>query len=115
MRIHHLALRTRDPERLVAFYEGALGLPRVAHPGAHGVWLRAGDAVVMIERAGESEPGVPDQSLELVAFAVDREALAAAEARLARSGALVEARTASTIYLRDPDGRRVGLSCYPLP
>ena len=34
---------------------------------------------------------------------------------LARAGVAVEAATEFTLYVRDPDGRRVGLSSYPLP
>ena len=112
MRIHHVAMRTRDVARLRAFYRDALGL-EVARDGDDRVWLRAGDAIVMLERAFEGEPPPPAGSMELVAFAVDAAAMAAREARLASHGVAVEARTDYTIYVRDPDGRRVALSHYP--
>jgi len=114
MRIHHIALRTRDLSRLQAFYVDALGLAVARHSDA-GVWLQAGDAVLMLERADAAEPGVPAGSLELLAFAVEPGELPAFERRLAARGVAVEARTSFTLYFRDPDGRRVGVSHYPRP
>jgi catechol 2,3-dioxygenase-like lactoylglutathione lyase family enzyme len=40
---------------------------------------------------------------------------AAWEARLGAAGVTIDDRTAATLYVRDPDGHRVGLSVYPLP
>ncbi len=69
----------------------------------------------MIEAAGPDEPAVPPGSLELVAFAIDEDEKPAWRARLAARGVVLEAETAFTLYFRDPDGRRVGVSHYPLP
>ncbi|MGH7293617.1 MAG: VOC family protein [Polyangiaceae bacterium] len=109
MRIHHVALRTHDVARLERFYAGLLGLAVLRRDEARGsVWLDAAGAVVMIERALPGEPAIPAGSMELVAFAVeDREAW---RARIPA----VEAETAHTLYFRDPDGRRVAASDYPL-
>ncbi len=112
MRIHHLAFRTVDVERLEAFYAVLLGMTVTARPDATRVWLAAGDAVVMIERAAPGEVGIAPGSLELVAFAVDVSTQASLEARLVAAGVPVEGRTDFTIYVRDPDGRRIGLSHY---
>ncbi len=114
MRIHHIALRTRDLPRLEAFYSDTLGLAVAQRGGASSVWLQAGDAWVMLEQAEAGEPGVPEGTRELVAFALSPEELASFERRLGEQGVPIEARTAFTIYFRDPDGRRVGLSHYPL-
>ena len=110
MRIHHVAFRTTDVERLVGFYEGVLGLRVVRRDEARGsAWLDLDGAVLMIERAEAGEPGVPAGSRELVAFAVaDKEAW-----RVRLGGAGIEAETAHTLYFRDPDGRRVAVSDYP--
>jgi glyoxylase I family protein len=115
MRIHHVALRTRDLGRLEAFYAGLLGLaPWPARPeGA--VWLDAGGTILMIERASASEPGIEHGTRELFAFAVAPSDRARLEARLAASGVAIEDTTPFTLYFRDPDGRRVGLSHYPEP
>jgi catechol 2,3-dioxygenase-like lactoylglutathione lyase family enzyme len=111
--IHHLALRVADPERSLVFYAGLLGLPelrRFQEGGAvRSIWLRAGETVVMLER--RLEGGGPEAgSGHLLAFAVPD--LAAWERRLAAAGVTVEGRTAHTLYLRDPDGHRVGLSVF---
>ncbi|MBV9948423.1 MAG: VOC family protein [Myxococcales bacterium] len=143
MRIHHLALRTHDLARLLAFYTDVLGVPVVSRPSpgnprapgpdvaerprseeeraprhaaAAGptpgnVWLDAGTAVIMLERAEPGEPGIPVGTRELVAFAVDdRDAW---RLRLEAAGVRIEAETAYTLYFRDPDGRRVAVSSYP--
>jgi catechol 2,3-dioxygenase-like lactoylglutathione lyase family enzyme len=109
--IHHLALRVADPERSLAFYAGLLGLPelrRFPEGGAvRSIWLKAGETIVMLERRlGGSGPEAG--SGHLLAFAVPD--LPAWESRLAAAGVTVEGRTAHTLYLRDPDGHRVGLS-----
>lgn len=124
MRIHHLALRTGDVGRLVAFYAGVLGLDpheraSNARSGApdredRRAWLAIGDAVIMIEAREGSEPAVPDGSKELIAFTVTEAEREGWRARLAKAGVAVEARTEHTLYFRDPDGRRVAVSSYPL-
>lgn len=63
----------------------------------------------MLERRDEGEPAVPPGSKELVAFAVS----SSVTARLTEARVAIEARTPYTLYVRDPDGRRIGLSSYP--
>ena len=54
-------------------------------------------------------------SMELVALAVsDDAARDAVEARVLARGGAIEGRTGYTIYFRDPEGRRLGVSTYPL-
>ncbi len=106
MRIHHVALRTRDLERLERFYCGVLGLIVVRRDDARGsVWLDAGGTVLMLERAAEGEPPVPAGTMDLVAFAVE-------DKEMWRGRIAVEAETERTLYFRDPDGRRVAVSSY---
>jgi len=112
MRIHHLAMRTRDLARLRAFYCDTLGFA-AERDDERRVWLRAGDAIVMLERAGDGEPAPPEGSMELTAFAIDAASRPSIERRLAERGIAIEARTDYTIYFRDPDGRRVAVSHYP--
>jgi catechol 2,3-dioxygenase-like lactoylglutathione lyase family enzyme len=115
VRVHHLALRTKDLARLEAFYAGALGLAVVRRDGERSVWLDAGGAIVMLERAAPGEPEPPAGSMELTALAIEPDTLAHYTDRLARAGVRIEDRTDFTLYVRDPDGRRVGLSSYPAP
>ena len=111
---HHVALRTRDLPRLVSFYTSLLQLPIARETPGYSVWLRAGGAVVMLEQCADDEPPIPANSRELVAFAVSAEGRAAVLARLAEAGVPTDGETAYTTYFRDPDGRRVGVSTYPL-
>ena len=116
MRVHHLALRTADLARLERFYVEALGLAVIRRQdGGRSVWLDAGGAIVMLERRDEGEPGIPAGSKELVAFTVAPETRALCIERLGRAGVPVEASTEFSLYVRDPDGRRVGVSSYPSP
>lgn len=114
MRVHHLAFRTRDLARLEAFYATLLGLP-VARRSERSVWLDAEGTLVMLELAAEGEPEVPAGSMEIAVFEVAPEERVARVERLRAGGFPVEAETEFTSYLRDPDGRRVGLSHYPRP
>jgi len=114
MRIHHLAFRTGDLARLEGFYVEALGLAVIRRNEARSVWLDAGGTLVMLKQRDEDEaPVAPSQ--ELVAFAVAPDMRAIVEGRLAAAGLALEARTEFTLYVRDPDGRRIGLSSYPVP
>lgn len=118
MRIHHLALRTRDVAGLARFYEDVLGLEVVKRSPAAGgsVWLDAGGAIVMVEEATATEPAINRATMELTsAFTIAASERAAVEDRLTKAGVAVEARTAYTLYFRDPDGRRLGVSAYPEP
>ena len=114
MRIHHVAFRTGDLARLEAFYVGALGLAVTRRDEARSVWLDAGGSIVMLELRGDGEAAVA-ASEELVAFAITPDTRALVVARLATAGVAVEASTDFTLYVRDPDGRRIGLSSYPVP
>jgi catechol 2,3-dioxygenase-like lactoylglutathione lyase family enzyme len=110
MRVHHIAFRTADLARLEVFYVDVLGFTVSRRQADYSVWLDAGGALLMLERAEAGEPEVPPGSMELVAFA----AAPGDEAKLAAAGVPIEARTAFTVYFRDPDGRRIALSHYPL-
>jgi glyoxylase I family protein len=115
MRIHHLAFRTADLASLERFYVDALGLAVVRRQEAKSIWLDAGGSIVMLEVRDADEVAHPRASKELVAFAIEAEARALVGERLARAGVTVEASTEFTLYVRDPDGRRIGLSSYPAP
>lgn len=113
MRIHHIAMRTRDLPRLELFYTQVLGLGVVQRDTTRSVWLRAGEAIVMLESAEPKEPAVGAGSMELVAFQVHKDDIARYRNVLREASVPIEAETLYTIYFRDPDGRRVGLSHFP--
>jgi catechol 2,3-dioxygenase-like lactoylglutathione lyase family enzyme len=116
VRVHHIALRTRRLAKVVAFYRRVLGLEtlrvqKLQSGRIKSVWLEAGDAIVMIEAAERGEPVVSRGLLELVCFAAGSKA----ERERVRRKVRIEGETAHTIYFRDPDGRRVGVSSYVSP
>ncbi len=115
MGVHHLALRTADVEGLAAFYRQVLGLAAIRERPGASVWLEmGGGAVLMIERAAPGEPPVPPGSMEFLALAVDGAGRERVRAAAASRSVPIEHETEFTTYLRDPDGRRVGVSTADL-
>jgi glyoxylase I family protein len=109
VRVHHVAFRTDDLQALERFYTHVLGLAVLRRNEERSVWLDAGGSILMLEKRDGDEPSVPPGSKELLAFAVSAPMIE----RLAAAGIAIEARTTYTLYVRDPDGRRIGLSSYP--
>ena len=107
MKVHHVALRTRKLARVVRFYRDVIGL-RVLRETARSTWLEMGGAILMIERAEKNEPIIPKGTKEFLCFAVRTKR----DVSRWKSRVRVEHETDFTIYFRDPDGRRVGVSCY---
>ena len=112
-RVHHVALRVADCVRSAAFYAGVLGFPEIRRFEDSGsirsIWLRAGGTILMLESAVRGA-GPAAGSGHVLVFAVD--ALPAWEARLDGERIAIDDRTAYTLYLRDPDGHRVGLTVF---
>lgn len=119
--VHHLALGTRDVERLAHFYREAFGLIEVnRHSGASGelrsIWLDLGGPLLMIEVTAASDRVRVDgvgAGLFLLALRVSVSDRAALEQKLEALGARIESRTQFTSYARDPDGNRIAVSHYP--
>ena len=123
MRLHHLAIGATDLDVVTSFYRDLLGLPEVTtHRTPRGemrsVWLRLGHALLMIEHAEVAPSPLEGPHIGhgpfLIAFDVTEEEKEVLVSSLAAAGYPIEARTAHTIYLRDPEGNRVALSSYPL-
>lgn len=111
---HHLALRVADCERSAAFYGGVLGLPerRRLHDGdgaLRAVWLDLAPGILMLERALRGQ-GPAEGSGHVLAVTTDD--LARWERALAAAGVPLDDRTPSTLFVRDPDGHRVGISAF---
>jgi catechol 2,3-dioxygenase-like lactoylglutathione lyase family enzyme len=121
--LHHLALGTRDVERLAAFYREAFGLREVRRHQDEGrelrsIWLDLGGALLMIEATAAPAPALVQgvgAGLFLLCLRVPAAERAALEQRLEQLGARIESRTQFTSYARDPDGNRIALSHYPDP
>ncbi len=121
-RLHHLAIVSRDVQRLASFYQSLFALAEVArHDDASGqlrsIWLELDGPLLMIERgeAGVSAAAAPELGLVLLALRVSPQQRAAIERELERRGVAIERRTAYTSYARDPDGNRFAFSHYPEP
>jgi catechol 2,3-dioxygenase-like lactoylglutathione lyase family enzyme len=117
VQVHHIAFRTEDVARLERFYVEVLGFDVRDRKPQGSVWLSAGPTLLMLEAragsaSGPAEPGIPEGSMELVAFRIEASAREGFRERLARAGVPIEGETPFTLYFRDPDGRRVGLSHY---
>ncbi|MBK8216163.1 MAG: VOC family protein [Myxococcales bacterium] len=110
--VHHIAFRTRDLPRLLAFYQDLLGFS-IMRTSPRGEWLAAGQAILMLEHAEPGEPTVPEGCMEAVIFAIDEADRPALLRKLASHGVSLEGSTPYSLYFRDPDGRRVGVSHYP--
>lgn len=116
MRVHHIAIQVRDLERARSFYVDVLGLPEVRRQ-PQSVWLDAEGTLLMLEKCDDTEGPAPWRSpraaLHLLALAIGASEREAWRARLQAAGAPLEGETAFTLYTRDPDGTRIGLSSYP--
>jgi glyoxylase I family protein len=113
VRIHHVAFRTTDLARLERFYVEVLGFTVLRRQADRSTWLDAGGSIVMLELQDDGEPPIDAAAKELLCFAIEAREQARFVATLASAGVAIEARTSFTLYLRDPDGRRIGLSSYP--
>lgn len=116
--VHHIAVQVRDLTVARGFYEGVLGL-LVVRELPHAVWVQCGQTVVMLERCtGQPRRDVADWKSErlgphLIAFTIDVAEREAWRSKLSMAGFPVVHESDFTVYVRDPDGTRVGLSHYP--
>ena len=121
-RVHHVAVKVADLRRAEAFYVTVLGLPVLKRWSAsdgkveRSLWLDMGEgAFLAIERAdGNADVKAEGESgLHLLALAISRNEREVWQARLAQAGFPVYHRTDYTLYVRDPEGNRIGLSHWP--
>jgi glyoxylase I family protein len=125
-RVHHVAIATADPLRLAAFYE-RLGLKtakehRFDDGLVRSVWLElGGGAILMLELADTVAPSgaapfaTKTPGLHLLALAIAAADRARVVQHLLAADIRIEHETPFTLYIRDPEGNRIGLSHYPDP
>ncbi len=123
--LHHVALQVVDLARAEAFYAGILGLAVVRRwPEPDGslrsLWVDVGRGFLALEKAapGGLLPAARPfrdgtAGHHLVALAIAAADRGAWEAHLASAGVEVVHRSKWTLYVRDPEGNRVGLSHHP--
>lgn len=123
MKLHHVAIQVLDLDQARAFYVDVLGLP-LLRTQEHALWVRAGEAIVMLELPAGGAPGAvadvddspwksPHPGPLCVAFAIAPAERADLRARLVAAGVAVHHESAFTLYVRDPFGARLGFSHYP--
>lgn len=120
---HHVAIQVRDLERASTFYREVLGLEeQVRHRREDGslrsIWLTVPGGGFLALEDCVGTPSHDDfrrdtPGLHLLALRIDREARPGVERRLERMGVEIVHRTRWTIYVRDPEGNRIGLSHHP--
>lgn len=124
--VHHVAIQVADLARAEAFWCELLGcavVQRWADDAGQprSLWVDVGGAAFLaLERVparGDVAPPFahPSPGAHLVALRIARADRAAWEARLTSAGVAIEKRSRYTLYVRDPDGTRVGLSHHPEP
>ena len=123
---HHLAIQVKDLGRAEAFYIEVLGLKLVrrwpyedGRAGERSLWLSvgAGEEFLALESCDAERPPAPFRDphggLHLLALRIRASERAAWEAKLASLQIEIVHRTRWTLYLRDPEGNRLGLSHFP--
>jgi catechol 2,3-dioxygenase-like lactoylglutathione lyase family enzyme len=122
---HHLAIQVKDLPAAERFYTGVLGLrvvkrwPREEGTGERSVWLSvgAGEEFLALEACEAERPPRPFRDphggLHLLALRIQAGERAAWEDKLRSLGIEIVHRTQWTLYLRDPEGNRIGLSHFP--
>lgn len=131
--IHHVALKSKQPERLANFYQQALGLnvmtEHTDQEGLRSVWLKLDPIILMIERSDcpDTQPlrsasgtalsrlSADPPGLHMMAYRIDPVERVAWVKRLTSLGCPVHAETKHTVYFADPEGHLFGLSHWPEP
>jgi catechol 2,3-dioxygenase-like lactoylglutathione lyase family enzyme len=129
--IQHLveaALYVDDLDRAEAFYRDVLGLPLIGKGAGRHVFFRAGEGVVLLFNAAETEKGeyLPAHGARgpgHVALGIARDAVDHWRRRLEEHGVDIEQeidwpRGGRSLYFRDPAGNAVELvtpGCWGLP
>lgn len=120
---HHLAVQLRDPARAIPFYRDVLGLEvleRYLRPDGslRSVWMGLpGGGFLALEETPQSPAPAgfrdPTPGWHLLALRIRAADRARIESHLAKHGVEVVHRSAWTLYVRDPEGNRIGLSHHP--
>lgn len=122
--LHHLAIQVRDLQAAERWYTTVLGLPLLrrwqdSEGRDRSSWLALdGEAFLALERcegarveAPNWESGAPGYFV--LALRIAPSDRVSWEQRLADHAVAVERRSQWTIYFRDPEGNRIGLSSHP--
>ena len=121
MKIHHIALASRNPAELAQFYIKILGLKELRKREENGrvvsIWLDLEDSILMLEQSMDTQKDEnpfeeKNPGFHLLALKISLNETEAWLSKLKANGIAVEHRSDFTIYFRDPEGNRIGLSHY---
>jgi glyoxylase I family protein len=121
--VHHIAIKVRDLARAEHFFVQTLGLavlrrwPAPEGAGERSLWLDlgAGAFLALESSPNQREPPADGPGLHLLALRIERAERRVWIDRLEKAGVPVYDQTAFTIYCKDPEGNRIGLSHWPDP
>ena len=122
--LHHIALQVYNLEKVAHFYREVLQLPEMTrHFRPDGtlrsIWMKLSgqpeqQGFLAIEQADTpSSITSGPAGYSFLALGIDRDDRRHVEERLRSLGVPVEHASRWTLYFRDPEGNRVGLSHYP--
>jgi hypothetical protein len=128
--VHHVALAVRELAPMEAFYAGVLALPVVrrwpaADGGERSLWLDLGAGAFLALERVEGEDGGAEGANQgaspgrrggwlMIALRIEPAARRDWRRRFTAAGFALDGHTPYTIYVRDPEGNRVGLSHHPI-
>ena len=123
---HHLAIQVKDLPAAERFYREALSLRVLrrwawedGRPGERSVWLSvgAGDEFLALESCDAERAPTPFRDphggLHLLALRIQAADRSGWEGKFSAQGVEIVHRTRWTLYVRDPEGNRIGLSHFP--
>ncbi len=115
--LDHVAITSSNPERSVAFYRDILGMTVARVWPGEVTALQARSTFLAISWQGRGRELVPQPPIAIhhFAFRVDKKTFAQAQEWLPESGINIEMENHGTdcsIYLHDPDGHLIELTCY---
>ena len=110
-KIRHLAIKTKDPERLASFYENVFGMTRIRSESGGAIYMSDGYlTLALLRNRGEATPS----GINHFGFHVDE--LADIEGRLEKFGEPLVQRPANRPYAEyramDPDGNLFDVSVH---
>jgi catechol 2,3-dioxygenase-like lactoylglutathione lyase family enzyme len=122
--IDHVAITVRDLGRSIEWYTRVLGLEHrpVEEWGEYPQMVCAGETCIALFPADRDDPAPPPGgdtlAMQHVAFRLGRESFDGAREHLGGHGItprFADHGTAHSLYLADPDGHSIELTCYEVP
>ena len=113
MKLHHLAFRCNDYQRVSLFYKNLFKLKEIFSQQEYSVWLKGSDDLVfMFEKAAPEEARPESNNHELICFYAKTNEKKAMIDELKSQNIEIESQTEKTIYFRDPENRKIGISDF---